>query len=289
MTHYLCIGGPLDGQRRDDCNGRCWFRVNVTDRAAYLPPPSVASDCDPPKTVPLSFHTITYVKHELGGYYVWVPEDQTIAQTLRRLIEGYASSMRAGAMPRREDAARCRKCRQPFVCDEDDDEYGTGLCYWCFEGGVEEHEERRRQRIAEQNEYYPRQKGTNVKKIVILSLALCLAGCGEYSGGERVGTIQKFSSKGFVWKTWEGEMLLGGLVRRDSVDSDGSLHSSVAANVWHFTVEDPAMIAKVNDALDQGTAVRVGYRQEIATSPTRSAGLLGAYFVTSVKPAGVKR
>lgn len=48
----------------------------------------------------------------------------------------------------------CNRCRIPYEDeDEDDDHFGTGLCYQCFEDGLEEHEERRRQRIAERNEY----------------------------------------------------------------------------------------------------------------------------------------
>jgi hypothetical protein len=48
---------------------------------------------------------------------------------------------------------RCRKCGDRFQCDEGDDEYGTGLCYHCFEDGLEVYEERRRERIARQNEF----------------------------------------------------------------------------------------------------------------------------------------
>jgi protein-arginine kinase activator protein McsA len=47
----------------------------------------------------------------------------------------------------------CKKCRQPYEDDEDADEYGTGLCYHCFEESLEELEERRRERIARANEY----------------------------------------------------------------------------------------------------------------------------------------
>lgn len=47
----------------------------------------------------------------------------------------------------------CKKCRRPHRADEDGDEIGTGLCYECFEEGVEEAEERRRERIARGNEY----------------------------------------------------------------------------------------------------------------------------------------
>jgi hypothetical protein len=54
------------------------------------------------------------------------------------------------------DTMVCKKCHRMFKEDgaEDDDlSVGTGLCYDCFEEGVEEYEERRRRKIAEQNEY----------------------------------------------------------------------------------------------------------------------------------------
>lgn len=48
----------------------------------------------------------------------------------------------------------CKRCRQPyFEGDEDDDDFETGFCYQCFEDALEEYEERRRERIARQNEY----------------------------------------------------------------------------------------------------------------------------------------
>lgn len=47
----------------------------------------------------------------------------------------------------------CKKCKQPYADEEGSDEFETGLCYHCFEEGVEEYEERRRDRIARSNEY----------------------------------------------------------------------------------------------------------------------------------------
>lgn len=47
----------------------------------------------------------------------------------------------------------CKSCNRPYVDDEDADEYGSGLCYLCFEEGIEEYEIKRRERIARQNEY----------------------------------------------------------------------------------------------------------------------------------------
>lgn len=55
-----------------------------------------------------------------------------------------------------EDAATarcCKKCLIAYVDEEGSDEFGTGLCYECFESSLEEFEERRRERIARENEY----------------------------------------------------------------------------------------------------------------------------------------
>lgn len=54
---------------------------------------------------------------------------------------------------------KCIRCGcnfQPeYVEDADGEEYAVSvhLCYHCFEEGVEEHEERKRERIARENEY----------------------------------------------------------------------------------------------------------------------------------------
>lgn len=47
----------------------------------------------------------------------------------------------------------CKKCRHLYTEVEEDDSFGTGLCYECFEDSVEDAEIRRRERIARANEY----------------------------------------------------------------------------------------------------------------------------------------
>ena len=50
----------------------------------------------------------------------------------------------------------CQKCHREFLPEQDDDEFEfsqTKLCYECFEASLEDYEERRRERIARQNEY----------------------------------------------------------------------------------------------------------------------------------------
>jgi hypothetical protein len=67
-----------------------------------------------------------------------------------------------------------------------------------------------------------------------------------YSSGERAGYIQKFSLKGYVCKTWEGEIVL--------VSMPGT-----QAEKFVFTVKDKAIVSKVNDSL--GKRVKIYYEE----------------------------
>lgn len=91
--------------------------------------------------------------------------------------------------------------------------------------------------------------------LLILILTLMLNGLNfEYSSGNRVGTITKFSKKGYVFKTWEGELMMGGL--RPSGDGQ-----SVVPNVFLFSVTDPAVCEQIDQAMTKGNRVKVHYQQ----------------------------
>jgi hypothetical protein len=55
----------------------------------------------------------------------------------------------------------------------------------------------------------------------------------SYSDGERAGYVQKFSKKGWICKTWEGEMAM--------VTMPGTV-----AEKFFFTVRDDAVAEKIN-------------------------------------------
>src|SRR5437764_15113295 len=55
----------------------------------------------------------------------------------------------------------------------------------------------------------------------------------SYSDGERAGYVQKLSRKGWLCKTWEGEMAM--------VTMPGTV-----AEKFAFTVREPAVVAKLN-------------------------------------------
>lgn len=115
-------------------------------------------------------------------------------------------------------------------------------------------------------------------KYVILALSLMLTACNiPYSSGERAGTVSKFSYKGLVCKTWEGQLLLGGMktVRTDN----GSV---VVANTFEFTVSDVRVVQSIEEALTSGKRVTLKYEQVIAPSPCSSDT---GYFITGVQAA----
>ena len=99
-------------------------------------------------------------------------------------------------------------------------------------------------------------------------------GCGEgYSDGDRTGIVVKLSRKG-IWdstKSWEAEMNMGG------VTSDGE--GGVIGNVWKFTVEDEAVLKKVQEAQRTQKKVTIHYTQWRVKPSTRSDT---GYFATDV-------
>lgn len=89
-----------------------------------------------------------------------------------------------------------------------------------------------------------------------------------YSSGERAGYVQKFSSKGWVCKTWEGEMAM--------VTMPGTV-----AEKFYFTVRDDEVAAKINDTV--GSRVVLSY-DEHKWIPFSCFGDTG-HFVTGAKQA----
>jgi len=76
-----------------------------------------------------------------------------------------------------------------------------------------------------------------------------------YSSGYRAGTLQKFSSKGTIFKTYEGEMILS------SVSSTRDV--ALASEKFFFTLTNKSLIRQF-DTL-QGDMVIVHYRQKNGT------------------------
>ena len=88
----------------------------------------------------------------------------------------------------------------------------------------------------------------------------------SYSTGERAGYVQKFSKKGWICKTWEGELAM--------VSLPGTM-----AEKFYFTVRNDSIAARVNQTM--GKRVSVTYKQHKGI-PTGCFGET-EYFVADVK------
>ena len=106
-----------------------------------------------------------------------------------------------------------------------------------------------------------------VSAIALFSLYVYIALNWSYSSGERAGFLQKVSHKGWICKTWEGELSL--------VAMPGS-----APEKFLFTVRDEAVAQKVSAAA--GKRVTLNYEQHKGL-PSSCFGDT-EYFVVDVKP-----
>ncbi len=87
-----------------------------------------------------------------------------------------------------------------------------------------------------------------------------------YSTGERAGYVQKLSEKGYVCKTFEGELVL--------VSMPGT-----QAEKFLFTVKDKSLVEKINNSM--GKRVRITY-EEHKWIPSSCFGET-SYFVKNIQ------
>ena len=120
-------------------------------------------------------------------------------------------------------------------------------------------------------------RGGLVRRLKLLALllplvALALAGAYvwlalgySYSTGDRAGYVQKFSRKGWVCKTWEGELAM--------VSLPGAM-----PEIYAFSVRDDAVASQINQHL--GERVVLTYAEHLALP-----GCFGEtpYFVTGIR------
>ena len=106
-----------------------------------------------------------------------------------------------------------------------------------------------------------------VSAIALFSLYVYIALNWSYSSGERAGFLQKVSHKGWICKTWEGELSLVAM-------------PSSAPEKFLFTVRDEAVAQKVSAAA--GKRVTLNYEQHKGL-PSSCFGDT-EYFVVDVKP-----
>ena len=119
----------------------------------------------------------------------------------------------------------------------------------------------------------PKKKESNMKNIrgsgiplieyaiiaIFLSIILgsCMGGingCYDgYSDGARSGVVVKLSKKGLMMKSWEGELLVGGMTS----DTGGT----AVPRSWPFSIQDDTVASEVQKACDEGRRVTLHYKQ----------------------------
>ena len=89
--------------------------------------------------------------------------------------------------------------------------------------------------------------------LIVFALYTWSALTWTYSSGERAGYVQKFSKKGWICKTWEGELAL--------VSIPGTMSEK-----FYFTVREDSVAARINQSL--GKRVALSYKQHMGI-PTK--------------------
>jgi hypothetical protein len=95
--------------------------------------------------------------------------------------------------------------------------------------------------------------GLLVVPILVFALWTWVALGWAYSDGDRVGWVQKFSRKGWLCKTWEGELAMSNV--------PGS-----APQLFAFTVRDDAVAQQINNAAGKRVALQYEQHKGVPTS-----------------------
>jgi hypothetical protein len=116
-------------------------------------------------------------------------------------------------------------------------------------------------------------------KLRLIVLVLGLAGLASlwtlitltfsYSDGDRVGYVQKFSHKGWICRTWEGELAMTPV-------------PGASPQIFPFTVRDPAVVARITAA--EGKRIALHYKEKRGV-PSSCFGET-SYFISEVRILG---
>jgi hypothetical protein len=119
-----------------------------------------------------------------------------------------------------------------------------------------------------------RAAGTRALRVALLALVVLAAGFAiytwatfsfTYSSGERAGLLQKFSTRGWVCKTYEGELAL-------------YVVAGIQPEIWHFTVRDEAVARTLSAAVGQRVQLHYAEHRGVPTSCLGDTG----YFVDHI-------
>jgi hypothetical protein len=106
-------------------------------------------------------------------------------------------------------------------------------------------------------------KGTFIKVLIVLFLLIGLGGGSfflfgykaNYSEGNRTGRVMKFSKRGYVFKTYEGQLDLTNITKNNS---------GMISGTWDFSVHgnDEATIAAIDKAMTENKPIKLHYEEK---------------------------
>lgn len=133
--------------------------------------------------------------------------------------------------------------------------------------------------IKKKNDNYQKASSGNIKSgLWVLGIALFIAFASisqteNYSQGERIGFITKFSHKGRFWKSWEGELNL----------TQTGMNTS---SLFEFSIdndqESEYVISMIDSAVNYGWKVKLNYHQTYFKNWFSNRGETD-YFISSIE------
>ncbi len=109
--------------------------------------------------------------------------------------------------------------------------------------------------------------------IIVGLVGFVLVGNFTYSEGSRTGYLMKFSKKGFLFKTYEGELNLGGM---------NAQNNTVLNNIWEFSVKpaDKAIIDRLTNF--EGAVIKLKYKEKLKNMPWQGDTPYFVYEIESI-------
>lgn len=91
--------------------------------------------------------------------------------------------------------------------------------------------------------------------LALLVAAFLFVNYASFSSGYRAGVPIKMSHKGVIFKTWEGQLNIGGLTN----SGQGAIPTT-----WEFSIEEDAVEVRerIDEAISQGKRVKLLYREK---------------------------
>jgi hypothetical protein len=125
----------------------------------------------------------------------------------------------------------------------------------------------------------------NMKKLLGIAVAVVIVAVGiwfyiryerPFGEGVKAGTLNYVVYKGYLWKTYEGEVILAGFQNK--------VNSSLQSNEFTFSIDNEAVAKRLE--LASGKVVQLHYYEYLGALPWRGVSKFVVDSVVSIKDPG---